>query len=42
MNLSKANIRRLSVVVTAAALGVLGLLLYGPLSGQDARVLITK
>jgi subtilase family serine protease len=42
MNLSQANIRRLSIVVTTTALVALGLLLYGPLSGQDARILITK
>jgi len=42
MNLSQANIRRLSIALTMGAIVALGLLLYGPLSGQDGRVLITK
>ena len=42
MNLSRANTRRLSVAVTMGAIVALGLLLYGPLSGQDGRVLITQ
>ena len=42
MKLSNPKFRRLSIVLTVAALVALGLLVYGPLSGQDGRVLITK
>jgi len=42
MNLGNSHIRRLSVVIATGALVALGLLLFGPLSGQDARVLITS
>ena len=41
MNLSQANIRRLSVALTMGALVALGLLLYTPVFGNNSRVLIT-
>jgi len=41
MNLSQANIRRLSVAVTMGALVALGLLLYTPVFGDYPRALIT-
>jgi len=42
MNFSHANIRRLSIVLTMAALVALGLLLYAPVFGQFSRDLIVK
>ena len=41
MNLSQANIRRLSVALTMGALVALGLLLYTPIFGDYPRVVIT-
>jgi hypothetical protein len=41
MNLSQANIRRLSVALTMGALVALGLLLYAPVFGDFPRALIT-
>jgi hypothetical protein len=42
MNLSQANIRRLSIALTMGALVALGLLLYTPVFGDYSRVLITS
>ena len=42
MNLSQANIRRLSITLTMGAIVALGLLLYKPVFGDYPRILITK
>ena len=41
MNLSQANIRRLSITLTMGAIVALGLLLYKPVFGDSSRTLIT-